>query len=147
MENKVKLNNFILWCKGWYEPVDNKVNIITQAQKILTLDDYMPCNNPISIVLGYIDDLVKDGIISPIRLMTWNDEIVKYMSLYEMNYYESLLYRIRNFFAFECGKLLLIPPIYSRKLFKMGFVAPKHFGNSYKMQNHKVNKFFKHYGK
>jgi hypothetical protein len=137
-----RLNHFILWCKGWYEPVDNRVDVITQARKILTLDGYMPCNNPISITLGYIDDLVNNGIIPPIRLMMWNEEIVKYMSLYEMNYHESLLYRIRNFFAFECGKLPLNPPTYSRKLYKMGFIAPRQFGNSYKMANSKTKKFF-----
>jgi hypothetical protein len=137
-----RLNHFILWCKGWYEPIDNKVDVITQARKILTLDGYMPCNNPISITLGYIDDLVNNGTIPPIRLMMWNEEIVKYMSLYEMNYHEALLYRIRNFFAFECGKLPLNPPTYSRKLYKMGFIAPRHFGNSYKMANYKTKKFF-----
>lgn len=147
--NKVRLNNFILWCKGWYEPIDNKVDVITQARKILTLDGYMPCNNPISITLGYIDDLVNNGIISPIRLMMWNEEIVKYMSLYEMNYHESLLYRIRNFFAFECVKLPITPPVYSRKLYKMGFVAPTILSNSYKLANYKVNNIFNknNYGK
>lgn len=137
-----RLNHFILWCKGWYEPIDNRVDVITQAREILTLDGYMPCNSPISIALSYIDDLVNDGTIPPIRLMMWNEEIVKYMSLYEMNYRESLLYRIRNFFAFECGKLPLNPPTYSRKLYKMGFIAPRHFGNSYKMANYKTKKFF-----
>jgi hypothetical protein len=142
MEN-TRLNNFILWCKGWYEPIDNSVDAITQARKILTLDGYMPCNNPISITLGYIDDLVNNGTIPPMRLMMWNEEIVKYMSLYEMNYYESLLCRIRNFFAFECVKLPLTPPTYSRKVYELGFIAPTHFGNSYKLANYKAKKYFK----
>lgn len=146
MEN-TRLNNFILWCKGWYEPIDNSVDAITQARKILTLDGYMPYNNPISITLGYIDDLVNNGTIPPMRLMMWNEEIVKYMSLYEMNYHESLLYRIRNFFAFECVKLPLTPPTYSRKLYKMGFVAPTILGNSYKLANYKAKKYFKKYFK
>lgn len=144
--DKVRLNNFILWCKNWYQPIDNKRDIITEARKILTLDDYLPCNNPISIALCYIDDLVSKGVIKPISLLVWNEEIVKYMFMYNVNYSEALLYKIRNFF-FECDKLPLIPPIYSRKLFKMGFVAPSYFGNSYKMQNHKVKKIFKNCGK
>lgn len=98
--------------------------------------------NPISITLSYIDDLVKSGINSPIRLMMWNEEIVKYMSMYNVNYNEALLYRIRIFFAFECDKLPLNPPTYSRKLYKMGFIAPACFGNSYKLANYKANKFF-----
>lgn len=141
MENEVQLNNFILWCKNWYQPID-KMDIITEAQKILTLDDYLPCNNPISIALSYIDELVDKGVIKPIRLLSWNEEVSKYMFMYNVNYNEALLYKIRNFFAFECNKLPLTPPVYSRELYKLGFVAPTHFGNSYKLANYKANKFF-----
>ena len=145
MKNKIKLNNFILWCKGWHQPV-NEDDVLNDSRKILTLDGYLSCNNPINISLNYIDALVKDGTIQPIRLMLWNEEIVKYMYIYNFNYNEALLYRIRNFFAFECSELPLNPPIYSRKLYKLGFVAPKYFGNSYKLANYKINKFFnKHY--
>lgn len=140
--DKVRLNNFVLWCKTWYQSIDDRVDIITQARKILTLDGYLSCNNPIAISLNYIDDLVKDGIIKPIKLMRWNEEIVMYMSMYNINYNEALLYRIRNFFAFECGKLPLDPPIYSRKIYKLGFIAPKQLGGSYKLANYKANKFF-----
>ena len=66
--DKVKLNNFILWCKNWYQPMDKKMDIITQAKKILVLDEYLPCNNPISIALIFIDELVEKGIIKPISL-------------------------------------------------------------------------------
>ena len=62
--------------------------------------------------------------------------------MYNVNYNEALLYKVRNFFAFECNKLPLTPPVYSRKLYKLGFVAPTHFGNSYKLANYKANKFF-----
>lgn len=140
--NNIRLNHFILWCKNWYQSIDSSVDIITEARKILTLDGYLSCNNPIAISLNYIDDLVKDGIIPPIRLLVWNEEIVRYMSTFGFNYHEALLYRIRNFFAFECYKLPLKPPIYSRKIYKLGFVAPTNFGNSYKLANYKVNKFF-----
>lgn len=140
--DKVKLNHFRLWCKNWYQPIDSKVDIITEARKILTLDGYLSCNNPITISLNYIDDLVKDGIIQPISLLVWNEEIVRYMSVYDFNYNEALLYRIRDFFAFECNKLPLNPPVYSRKIYKLGFVAPTNFGNSYKLANYKANKFF-----
>lgn len=140
--DKVRLNHFILWCKNWYQTIDDSVDIITEARKILTLDDYLSYNNPIAIALNYIDDLVKEGVIQPIRLMVWNEEIVKYMSMYGFNYNEALLHRIRNFFAFECNKLPLTPPIYSRKVRKLGFIAPTYFGSSYKLANYKANKFF-----
>ena len=58
--DKVRLNNFILWCKNWYQPIDSRMNIVTQAQKILTLDGYLSCNNPICITLNYIDELVDN---------------------------------------------------------------------------------------
>lgn len=144
--DKVRLNNFILWCKGWYQPIDNSMDIITEARKILTLDDYLPCNNPISIALIFIDELVDKGVIKPIRLQVWNEDIIRWMSMFNMNYNEALLFVIKSFFTFECFKLPLTPPIYSRKVYKLGFVGPSRMGNSYKMLNYKANKFFKdHY--
>lgn len=140
--DKVRLNNFILWCKNCYQPIDNRMDIITEARKILTLDDYLPCNNPIAISLGYIDELVNKGVENPIRLQVWNEEIVKSMSMCNISYNEALLYRIRNFFAFECSKLPLTSPVYSREVYKLGFIGPRHMGSSYKMLNHKANKFF-----
>ena len=47
--DKVRLNNFILWCKNWYQPIDKEMDIITQAKKILSLDGYTSINNPIYI--------------------------------------------------------------------------------------------------
>lgn len=139
---KARLNHFILWCKNWYEPVNKKEDILTQAQKILVLDGYLICNLPIVIALNYIDELVDKEVIKPIRLAIWNREIMEYMIFHNMNYDEALLYKIRSIFAFDCTNLSITPPVYSRKLYKMGFVAPKHFGNSYKLINYKVNKFF-----
>ena len=140
--DKVRLNNFILWCKNWYYPVDNKMDIITQAKKILALDGYLSCNNPISIALMFIDELVEKGIIKPISLFVWNEEINKYKLVYECDYQSALMYRIKNFLAFEFNKFQLIPPVYSREVYKLGFVGPRYMGNSYKMLNYKARKFF-----
>lgn len=143
--DKVRLNNFILWCKNWYQPIDNKMDIITQAKKILTLDGYLSCNNPISIALIFIDELVEKEIIKPISLFVWNEEINKYKLVYECDYQSALMYRIRNFFAFECNKLYLTPPVYSRKVYKLGFIGPHYMGNSYKILNYKARKIFNTY--
>lgn len=140
--DKVRLNNFILWCKNWYLPTDKEMDIITQAKKILSLDGYTSINNPIYIVLIFIDELVEKGTIKPISLFVWNDEINKYKLVYECDYQSALMYRIRNFFAFECDKLSLTPPVYSRKIYKLGFVGPRYMGNSYKMLNYKARKIF-----
>ena len=83
--DKVRLNNFILWCKGWYEPIDSRMNIIAQAQKILTLDDYISCNNPIAITLSYIDELVNKGTIKPVSLCVWSGEIANKLANYKVN--------------------------------------------------------------
>lgn len=142
--DKARLNHFILWCKGWYQPVNDRRDMLKEAQQILCLDGYLKCNNPVSIVLNYIDELVEKGEIKPIRLDNWNSEIVKYMHWYKSDYQTALIYRFRNFFAFELDSKLfnLTAPVYSRKLFKLGFICPSHYGNSYKMCNHKVKQIW-----
>ena len=148
---KIRLNNFILWCKGWYQPIKTDMDFIAQAQKSLILDGYLPCNNPISISLIFIDELVEKHIISPIKLNVWNQEINSYMNLYQLDYHNAMLFKIKNFFAFEIKRdaLSLNPPVYNRNTYKLGFTGPKHMGNSYKMLTHKADKFFKkhYYGK
>ena len=96
----------------------------------------------VSIALIFIDELVEKGIIKPISLFVWNEEINKYKLVYECDYQSALMYRIRNFFAFECNKLQLTPPVYSRKVYKLGFIGPHYMGNSYKMLNYKARKIF-----
>ena len=142
--DKVRLNNFILWCKGWYQPITTNMDFITQAQKALVLDDYMPCNNPISISLIFIDELVEKNIIPPIKLNVWNQEITKYRNLYQLDCNNAVMFKIKNFFAFEIERdtLSLNPPVYNRTTYKLGFIGPKHMGNSYKMLTYKANKFF-----
>ena len=140
--DKVRLNNFILWCKNWYQPINKKTNVIRQARNILVLDGYMPNNVPIPIVLLFIDELVEKGIIKPISLFVWNDEINKYKFAYECDYQSALMYRIKNFLAFEFNKSQLMPPVYSREVYKLGFVGPRYMGSSYKMLNHKARKIF-----
>ena len=138
--DKVRLNNFVLWCKNWYQPIDNRMDNIAQARKILTLDGYLSCNNPISIALEFIDELVDKGLIKPIRLRVWNEDVVRGMTMYDITYNESVLYVIRTCFAFECRNLQLAPRFYSRELYKLGFVGPPYLGNSYKMLNFKARK-------
>ena len=140
--DKVRLNNFILWCKNWYQPINKKTNVIRQARNILVLDGYMPNNAPIPIVLLFIDELVENGIVRPIKLQVWNEDINRDMSIFNLTYNEALFYRVKNFFTFECGSLPLKPPVYSRELYKLGFVGPRYLGNSYKMLNYKARKVF-----
>lgn len=146
-----RLNNFILWCKGWYVSVNESEDVFNLALKALKLDGYefATTNDINGIALRYIDDLIEDKVItsnmSYLRHSVWNSEIQRYMNLFNMNYQQALLFTIKHFFAFEITKkeITLIPPTYTRELYKLGFVAPKHFGNSYKMANFKTHYFFK----
>lgn len=140
--DKVKLNHFILWCKGWYEPTKEQ-DLFEQALLALKLDGYelARINDVLNIITNYVDDLVYDKELRPIRLMEWNNTISTYMIMQGHTYRNALLLNLRNLFRYTSFKLE--PPVYSRKLYKMGFVCPRHFGNSYKMCNHKVKKFFK----
>ena len=138
------LNHFILWCKGWYEP-SRSMSDIEQARIALILDDYLCPKNDnavISILLNNLDELIKAGIFR-INLALFYSEIQKYQDLYNMSYNESILQFIRSKFAFDLPRKVynIEPPIYNRELFKKGFVAPKYFGNSYKLANYKAKKF------
>ena len=139
-----RLNHFILWCKGWYEP-SHSMSDIEQARIALILDGYL-CpksdNAVISILLNNLDALIKADIFR-INLALFYSEIQKYQDLYNMSYNESILQLIKSKFAFELPRKVyeIEPPIYNRELFKKGFVAPKHFGNSYKLANYKAKKF------
>ena len=66
------------------------------------------------------------------------------MNLYQLDYHNAIMFKIKNFFAFEIERytLILNPPMYNRTIYKLGFIGPKRMGNSYKMLTHKANKFF-----
>lgn len=150
MEN-VRLNHFILWCKGWYEAINEDEGIFESALRALKLDGYICANtsNVNGIALNFIDDMIDRGVVNGhtngLRMLNWNNTILDYMHLFEVDYNTALLYTIKNFFAHTITKehIKLQPPSYSRKLFKMGFVAPSILGNSYKMQNHKTQRYFR----
>lgn len=145
-----KLNHFILWCKGWYECVNSDMDIFDKAVTALKLDGYICCErrHVIGIVTNYIDELIDNDVFGGrchyLRLHVWSQNIFHNMQLYNVGYEKATLITIKHFFAYHINTddIKLDPPIYSRKLYKMGFVCPRHFGNSYKMCNHKVKKFF-----
>ena len=151
MNKKVRLNNFILWCKGWYCPIDTEMDMFTQVKQILKLDEYefVSTNSQvIGILLNFIDDLKDDSTISgksELRMLQWNSNVQKYMNWMGNDFELAVLMTIKDFFAFSISRqeIVLTPPVYSRRLYKMGFIGPSHFGNSYKMCNHKAKEFFK----
>lgn len=145
--DKVRLNNFILWCKGWYQPINKDMSIFEQAKVALYLDDYVCIqnnNDVLNIIMIFIDDLVDAKLIKPFRLQIFYNKVKSNKCWYNLTDEEALLWTIRNYFSFEVGRsdFNLNPPVYSRGVYKLGFVGPSHMGNSYKMLNYKANKFF-----
>ena len=146
-----RLNNFILWCKGWYIPTDKYIDIFEQAAMALKLDGYVLATRKyvVDIALNYIDELVDKNVFNGrpnyLRCHVWNQNVCIMMHLHNVDYNKAVLMVVRNFFAFHIDNtvMTLNPPVYSRELYKLGFVAPKEYGNSYKMANSKVKEIFK----
>ena len=141
-----RLNNFILWCKGWYESVNNEMDIFDETLIALKLDGYefATKNHVLGIILNRLDEMIDEKIIDALRISRLHKSISENMHFYELDYNEALAYTIMSLFKYELTKdnITLNPPVYSRKLYKMGFVAPSILGNSYKMANYKVKKYF-----
>lgn len=145
--NTNRLNNFILWCKNWYQPIDKNMSMFEQARAALYLDDYICCatdNDVLNIVLTFLDDLINAKVIEPFSMQTFYYKIKHNKNLYNLSDDESILWTIRSFFAWELGKkvIKLNPPIYNKNVYKLGFTGPSHMGNSYTMLNYKAKKFF-----
>ena len=147
MEN-LRLNNFILWCKGWYRPVKDELPIFEQAKIALRLDGYELIkheNDVLNIVTLFVDDLVESKTIRPFKTQILFQEINRYKYWYNATDNEALLWFFHDYFAYELTKkeLKLNPPIYNRRLFKLGFKGPHNLGNSYKMLNYKAKNILK----
>ena len=147
MEN-LRLNNFILWCKGWYRPVKDELPIFEQAKIALYLDGYEFItheNKVLEIITLFVDDLVESKIIKPIKTQIIFQEINRYKYWYNSTDNEALLWFFHDYFAYELTnkELKLNPPTYDRRLFKLGFRGSSNIGDSYKMLNCKAKKYFK----
>ena len=147
--NTNRLNNFILWCKNWYKPIDKNMPMFEQARAALYLDDYICCrtdNDVLNIVLIFLDDLIAAKVIEPFRMQTFYNNIKKNKHWYKLSDDESVLWTIRDFFAWELENkaIKLNPPNYNRAVYKLGFKAPRQYGNSYKMANFKIKQLFNH---
>lgn len=147
----LRLNHFILWCKNWYDPIDKNMNVFDQVKAALYLDGYQFIENRhdvMNIILGFMDDLTESKILGerPFSMQRFYQDTQHNKHWYKMSDDEAFLWAIRNYFAFSIGskEVTLNPPVYNRKVYKLGFVGPRHMGNTYKMLNHKANKFFNH---
>ena len=138
-----RINHFILMCKGWYIPNKHFDSVLDIGLSALKLDGYefATKQDVIPLVLNVLDDLICAKVID-FRITLWNQMLSKYMYQYNFDYESAVLMSIKEIFAYGLKNCKLTPPIYSRKLFKMGLVAPKYFGTTYKMQNEYVKNNF-----
>lgn len=147
MKNCERLNHFILWCKHWYEPLDKNEDLFTTAKRVLYLDDYCQVQNNsdvLNIALGYIDDMVECGKFNrnnSLRMLVWHQDIQKNRHYFNMSYEEALLLNIRNFLAFDAEKLNLTPPVYSKRVRKLGLTMTNKPGMTYKEMNNLTKGF------
>ena len=144
-----RLNHFILWCKHWYEPLDKNEDLFTTAKKVLYLDDYCQVRNNsdvLNITLNYIDDMIECGkfnVSNSLRMLVWHQDIQKNRHYFNMSYEEALLLNIRNYLAFgvEVKNLNLVPPVYSKKVRKLGLTMSNKPGMTYKEMNNLTKGF------
>ena len=143
----LRLNNFILWCKGWYCPVKDELSIFEQAKIALHLDGYEFIRHEsdvLNIITSFVDDLVESKIIKPIRTQIMFQNINRYKYWCKSTDNEALLWFFRDYFAYELTRkeLNLNPPIYNRSLFKLGFQGPTNMGKKQFIKNLRNTMFF-----
>lgn len=143
------ISNFVLYSKGWYQPVNKDEDELTFIKKILALDDYPFLTNAQDVVLfllSKVDDyneyiIEKTHTYRPLRLNIFESETYRYMSIYSYDREMAQIMAIRSFFLGQ-SKIKLQKPIFNRKLYKKGIK----FGNwkqgmTYKEMNKHVEKF------
>ena len=115
--NTCRLNHFVLWCKGWYEPVgtrdvaryedlkkfperDDFENLI----QILKLDGYLFVRNKqdvLSIVLSFMDELMEQNPsvrkLGALRMTVWHGAIQEKMEWTKGDFERSLLLVVKDF--------------------------------------------------
>ena len=137
-----RLNNFILWCKGWYKPTDKNMPLVEEVKKILVLDDYIFCRNMVDvlhIVSMFIDEVneyYKSKGYSPFSHEKLINNVYENMR-WGFTFEESLLMSYRSFIAFDMANkdVTLKAPIYNKKLRKHGFIHDYKHGMTYKEAN------------
>lgn len=143
------ISNFVLYSKGWYQPVNKGEDEFAFIKKILALDDYPFLTNEQDVVLfllskvddynEYINRVKFNGRI--LRLNIFESETNRYMITFGYNRQMAQIAAIKSFFL-GIADIKLQKPIFNRKLYKKGIK----FGNwkpgmTYKEMNKFVEKF------
>ena len=148
-EEVFPLNNFTLFSKGWYSPVNDDEDLLTTVKHVLALDGYefiSNYNDVLCILLNEIDRYNKylySVNTKTLDLFTFYKEISEEKNLWHKDISnEEAIVRVIAKFLLQC-------PVYSRKLTKKyGLTLQPFFykkskqGTTYKEMNRVANKYF-----
>ena len=157
-EEVFPLNNFALFSKGWYSPVNDDEDLLTTVKHVLALDGYdfiSNYNDVLCILLSEIDRYNKylDNVnVKTLDLFTlWKESIEeKNLCHKDISNEEAIVRVIAKFLRYMDSKYIKLQcPVYNRKLTKKyGLVLQPFFykkskqGTTYKEMNRFANKYF-----
>lgn len=132
------LNNFVLWTKGWYKlkennNIDDRTKLFETLKKVLALDGFHFINSEEDIVhilsnnIGYYNKWAQANNQKTLEVDSFMSEVFANIKIYDVSYFEAMIYCIRQFFAWY-SKINLHAPIYNSKITKFGLVSP-HWAN------------------
>ena len=150
-----RLNNFVLYSKGWYRSVESEIDAFQMYKRILELDDhpYITCMNDVIQILmtefTSFNDFCKENKLFNYNMLTFFNRVNDLMTFYKLDFQTAMVEVIRSFFRDAEGKYInLKPPHYNRKLYKKGIMFSSLFsfkkkGQTYKEQNRIAKETFK----
>lgn len=157
-EEVFPLNNFALFSKGWYSPVNNDEDLLTTVKHVLALDGYefiSNYNDVLCILLSEIDRYNKylDSVNArTLDLFTLWKESSEEKNLWhkDISNEEAIVRVIAKFLRYMDSKYIKLQcPFYSRKLTKKYGLTLRPFfykkseqGTTYKEMNRVANKYF-----
>ena len=157
-EEVFPLNNFALFSKGWYSPVNDDEDLLTTVKHVLALDGYefiSNYNDVLCILLSEIDRYNKylDSVnAKTLDLFTlWRDSSEeKNLWHKDISNEEAIVRVITKFLRYMDSKYIKLQcPVYSRKLTKNYGLTLRPFfykkseqGTTYKEMNRVANKYF-----
>lgn len=154
------LNHFVLWCKGWYKPVDSLEPIEVTLSRVLKLDGYSLIRDLKDVLIIVLNELesynewLSKNNRYPLKLATIYYEASQYevrkaFQGKKCTAEEAVIYAIKNFFMEKCSNdIVLKKPFYSKELRKQGLefhqnLRKSYQGMTYTEQNRIAKKIFK----
>ena len=154
-EEVFPLNNFALFSKGWYSPVNDDEDLLTTVKHVLALDGYefiSNYNDVLCILLNEIDRYNKYLYSVNAKTLDLFKESSEEKNLWhkDISNEEAIVRVIAKFLRYMDSKYIKLQcPVYNRKLTKKyGLTLQPFFykkskqGTTYKEMNRVANKYF-----